>query len=394
MSERTTWIDMRTADLLVGDQAVAQRLPESLPGDVVPLAEAVRSAEPPHERHDKLYVNDWTRDDYMAFGHWALSVLKESEAEPQLLRDDLERFYQLGHGPHYVRMARRFGSIWQYREALGIHPQKTKGRFDSWSQTDFIDHARSVAANKPKDTRPTETDYQRHYDEGSGPPIHIIFSRMGSIGKLNELIGFPNIHDWDYDDYIEWGVKIVRANNGLIPTTRMMIALSKRKRGPTSASVAANIGSVEKFQYCVAEEYTRQNHENEQREAVLTKLWQGELQPLLEEPETEQTAEQKHALAAHYEIASLSLGSAITPKELVTIANLRADKFMASIRRHRPAVGKAELETIAMTHGLLDYLDPPDTSWMSYLKVTEKDLPFRRSYNKQQRLRAVDLVLA
>jgi hypothetical protein len=113
-----TWFDTRTGDLLVGEAAIEERQLEAGPA-IKPLNEIINAQtfEFSIKDFEKADINDWTREDYVSFGKWALRIINEADTEQPLTERKLQRFYKLGLGPEKSRLRRpeRFGTYARFQ---------------------------------------------------------------------------------------------------------------------------------------------------------------------------------------------------------------------------------------------------------------------------------------
>jgi hypothetical protein len=90
------------------------------------------------------------------------------------------------------------------------------------------------------------------------------FRDIGGLYKLLELAGYTVIQNWDRSDYIEWGIKVMRANDGEVPSQSMVDYLSQQDKGPSASIVTTRFdGSMTNFQREVIEGFYRHKQETE-----------------------------------------------------------------------------------------------------------------------------------
>jgi hypothetical protein len=77
----------------------------------------------------------------------------------ELLLQDyvIKNAFNLGLGPSRDRIVHRFGSIWRFREALGIKNSRSAGKYNSWELADYVDFASKLSSKLGK--KPTRNDY-------------------------------------------------------------------------------------------------------------------------------------------------------------------------------------------------------------------------------------------
>lgn len=258
-----TWIDTRNGELLIGREAAADRIDEAGP-DIQPLAEMLKAAEFPFKNGDfgpAEHVT-WSREELIIFGKWIIGLCHEDteSSQPEFKRQYLERLHIFRLCPSMTVFRTRFNQkLWQYRQAIESDPGKIDGRYDGWSIGDYTAYASRVATLLER--KPRKTDYQN----AGGPSPSLITARFGGVGALNELIGYPNVHAMEEDDYIEWGMKVMEANKERDFTKNIVSILSLREQGPSASSIATIFGNFTNFSQLIQ---IRHETERQQKAAL------------------------------------------------------------------------------------------------------------------------------
>lgn len=83
------WFDTRTGDLLFGREAAGPRIDEAGP-DIVYLPDLLKTEVFPFtsESFKKADVDNWTRQDYVNFGKWAVSLSTPLAVSNEVLKSD------------------------------------------------------------------------------------------------------------------------------------------------------------------------------------------------------------------------------------------------------------------------------------------------------------------
>jgi hypothetical protein len=348
----------------VGTTALNGEHPEN--ASIVPLYSIVTAAEFPDDTpYEKLDSNGWDRERCIAFGKWAVQALDEGPERPpqqHLTREHLRRLHALGLGPpdYYVRST--FKTMAGFREAVGIHPGRERGRYDDWSFPDFAAYAARV--ERSVGGRPRDADYKSwSHAYADAPGLRTILDRIGGIRALNELIGYPDIKNWDNDDYVRWGVQVLDANDeGCVLTAPLIDILSARKRGPHSSNIDKRFG-VRAFQQMVAEQ-----RETERAQAAeATKEWASYYDLLLKQQRIkapERAAadgiplpdDKKATIAMRFRVAAQCLPD-IKESMQATIAR-SSESLIKLIRQRNTTVTAGHIEMVADSLGIFNHLWP------------------------------------
>lgn len=241
-----TWFDTRTGELLVGTAAIEQRLPESSPGDVVPLHELLTAKEFPYHPGEFPVSStaSLTPEKMLEMGHWLVTL------EHNVIRQYLRRLNAIGLGFNF-RNQTDFRTMGEYRIALGLERGREYGLYDDWTLRDLVKEAYKVS--RKVGGRPEGKDYIAH-----GLSIKFI-EKNGGVRRVNELIGYPNFHEFDEDDCRLWGAKLVRVNGPEVLRVSVIRELSKNDRGPSYERIRAACGSWFDFVKASNQEAQRQS---------------------------------------------------------------------------------------------------------------------------------------
>jgi hypothetical protein len=324
----------------------------------------------------ELDVSSWDmHDDYIPYGRWLSMILGKREGRRQLNRDDLNRAYLLGVGPHSRRISRRsrFGSLGNYYEACEFTDTHRAGKYSDWIKADYVAYARNVAAELGR--RPSEDQLYDLISKGlDGPSPHVMSSSgYGTFGDIFEIAGYPNVRKWDDDDFIDWGVKFMLANNGHIPTSAKFRKLSEQNkhRGPSLRAVIDHFDKLSIFQQRVQIAYDARIEKIEyERDYKLWKIGEavesGALPTYIAE-ETDSEVEQI-SLAARYLVIKKLLPQATEVMIRDAVKTVHVDSFVKAIQRIDPAIKRGEIEVTAVQLDVFDDIWPMD-DYMQYLKI-------------------------
>jgi hypothetical protein len=386
-----TWLDTRTGDLLVGSAAYAEAVEQSLPGDVRLLTDVVRNENFSFTTQDfeKAKVDDWTREDYINFGKWAMKALNPHTEEPKLIEEDIRRLYLLGLGPERRRIRRSedFKKFSIFQELIGLPPKQVRypGRYDGWSEQNFVRYAKDLEAKLGH--KPLATDYDDMAAEGKGPS-HVVIKRRvaGGVGFLDESLGYPNVKSWLEDDFVLWGVKVMEANPNTGLTWLMPDILGAKRRGPTMRAIFDHFPSWKKYKARVEEEYALYQEQTQRaKKAKLEKYRTMISEERLPKHYARLKEDSLLTAAARYIITDTCLPS-VSRAEKVDIAKLSApaDQLIPNIRKHDRTLVADDIERLAMELDVFDDIWKMD-DYKKFLRLPARQLEAARRHKNRSR---------
>jgi hypothetical protein len=259
------WFDRSTGQLLIGQSAIAACVEESGIGDIVPLGTMLnlkpsQTTSLGYERHQ---YPEWQTNDYISYGHWTIRIIEAQTAAKRVVRDHFQNMYHLGLGPSRKSIEEQFGTFIDFKVAINSPVNKTQGLYEHWQLSDYVEYALELATRV--DGKPLESDYQSAFHRGEGPSPAMIFQIGESITGLNARLRYPNIHSWTEEDFIQWGVRTLRANQGTGLTSRLIDQLSKQHLGPSCSTVVTHFGKLATFQRLIWEELAKDDQLRAQR---------------------------------------------------------------------------------------------------------------------------------
>lgn len=345
------------------------------PLDVLDLAELILNKATSNQLNDlePLDCNEWVKEDYRAYGRWLRNLIYEYDSTFDTPTDSIyQRAFELGVGPEPRRINRRFGPLWKFHDELEFPGNYSRGKYDDWTTRDFVEYGKSVIVGLGG-RKPVEADFQRWFKKRRGPSPALLRDRIGGIGRLQELLGFPYIADWTEDDYIEYGIKVVLANKNKNITRDIFDALSKLKRGPSTRTIVNHFGMLSKYKEVILREaevaddldYIETKRKIIERNILLEK---GVLpMELLEDIDTE---DKKTFLrhTATYILVDKLFGDEISAAEKIHLCGVQPKNLLKSIRAKKPALTPGYIESRAAMLGLVDEIWPID-DYLVNLKV-------------------------
>lgn len=344
--------------------------------------------------YDKADTRHWQRDEFIEFGRWVLDVLSESDPSPLLKGSHLKRLYWLGIGPSYARYSRDdglFKDLEDFRSELNTKPGYARNRFESWTPQDFADWAYTLSnklSRKPS-RKPTLKDYRRYAARSAEfPSPDIIIRHVGSISKLNELIGYPEISKWSSEDYITFGLRVIEVNGMERFKLETIDILGRRRRGPSDQRIRDYFGSWDNYRQVLQERlpaYRRNLHdESLSRQRRLSYYRSQAKQGLL--PEGYESLSDRQLL---HQASALRLVCDWLPNLSKPIGECIAkisdtQEFVSLLCRAKPGSSLALLQAAAKEMGIAVDIWPPDTRYRHYLRVSDKELEQIRTEKRQK----------
>lgn len=364
--------------IIVGDEAYQHAIETGAhPADLVSLTDLLTGTVDSSETHQPLDVNDWDHNMYLAFGRWLITTV-----DAPLRHRIIQNAYKLGLGPEPQRIYRkdpilgrpRFHGYRDFYEQLDAKDTIRKGTYDTLSFADLMKHVKKHADHAAATgIRPTVGLFEQLAKDYKGPSDTTVRRMTGvSYGKLLDMAGYPEPRNWTNDDYLEWGVKFMRANQGRLPYYGGIKELSGRFRGPSDVSIARRFGGIWSFQTAVEEQYqayidAQQEEENRKLTAIKHELEIGTMPEALFEDCDPPTALRR---AAQYWV-SRHFFPAMSQERLLRLASTdMISRFVQKIRQNNTALNLAHIEVAASELGVFDDIWPPDNDFMTYLKVS------------------------
>lgn len=372
-----TYYDITTGHIVVGKEGMSHHLGadgkyeylRSLP-DLITDTEL----EPDGYRFHPLEYTKWERSDFTNYGRWINALLKTSSRRNVLKRTNLIKANMLGLGPGIGSIVSEFGSLAAYYGELRLPKTNKRSLFDGMSIEDFVSHIRRIATDVKK--KPTEKILWNRIKKGRiEPSPRVIERRVGSLSKLLELAGYPNIKSWKSADYIDWGIKFMLSNEGRLPSARQMTKLCKLYRGPGRSAVERHFGSIKVYQGLLEPAFfSRQQQIEVERleklERIKSAIANQEVpKELFGDVKGSDVSEQETIVRyARYVVADHLLGDnfSVSKLSIATMNNLTVRKigFVRAIAKTNDAITAGDIESAALYLGVFNDIWPID----DYLK--------------------------
>jgi hypothetical protein len=268
------YFDISNGEVLVGEnEQQVYAAQHDNPELIVPLGNLLRQTieSLPYEHYDQADCNEWNEDQFKQFGTWILSILPPPESNYQRVinMSVFNQANKLGVGPSAHDIIRTFNSLSNFYKEIRAENVLAKNQFDDWTIDDFISYLKYVGGDK----RPEISDIRRlSRQDPSHPSWKIINDRFKNIGgfrKIQELAGYTVVRLWDRDDFIDWGVKFMEANDGKMPTVTMLDYFSTLQRGPTAVTIYSNFDNIPSYREEIERKYNESQQDKKEAEETL-----------------------------------------------------------------------------------------------------------------------------
>lgn len=322
-----------------------------------------------------------TKAQLLQYGKWLHRVAMEAEASDQreLNSTIIHRAGRLGIGPTIWEITKHpaFGTLSRYYAEIGITGTRRAGAFDGWSSLDFGEYIKRVAEELGR--KPTRDDLlKKSKDDAKSPSLNVIISRTGSLGHAYELGGYPNARHWDKDDFISWGVRFMRANDGLLPSQSMIDYFSKKKLCASASTFAKNFdNSLLTYQSQLIDDYRFEiERERIEHAKKIEDISTGRIPNVVfQDAESE---DEKITRYARYMVVDhlFPESHAASKISIAAMSNetVRRDGFIRAVRKLNYAITAGEIESVALFLNVFDDLWPMK-DYMETLRLPAEMLP-------------------
>lgn len=358
------FFDLVSQQVIIGDRELAVSVASGDTPDMLTVGQILASDQPLPPRSTAPYgYKHWSKETAIDYVKWLVKEHRDWSTSPTTLNSKLiSRGQKLGMGPSPSWFQAKFGSLAvMYAEARLNHVHKV-GLFDDWTLFDFADYLRDVG--KKLGRPPTREDIKLSALRNPNKPSHnIIYERFkdrGGFRGAKELAGFLDIEGWERDDYVNWGVRFMKANNGWTPTSRNMVHFSLRKLGPSDKVTSNKFGSIANYQAAVIEAYEKYLAEKRQSLRQIHDDIEAGLLPR-EMTELSESEDQLLLAAAKYQVMDNYFDEGFQQSKISISIGNRCDKsFVNEVRRVNSAITAGDIELTASLLGVFDTIFPDE----------------------------------
>ncbi len=358
------YFDMGEGRLVVGQIAIEACIEAGAdPLDLVPLdalltakARLVSAKDFPTMPYD-----EWEATMDIPFAQWLHNLTMVSENQRPISEEIVTRTGYLGLSPrlnYFKSRERGFSGLYADAKIEGV---RTRDLFKTWTKDDFVKYVNKLA--RKKGDKPTYEDLLAAATKVGNPHPAIISRRFGNVLTLFELAGYPDIKSWSREDFIDWGVRFMEANDGRVPTAPSMAQLSKKHRGPHYSTIydSDEFSSLLDYQTEVMKAFEAKI----QSEILLRDKLLEELRDAIDDPSLTnllmdaQSEDEALAIFARYKVASLAVDDRRS-RELTFCRNSNPNRFVSNLLRINSGLSAAKIEILASRQGVFDFIWPMD----------------------------------
>lgn len=349
----------QTGELLIGSQSVDDFIESGgNPSDIKPLREAMRDPQYDPVTRD-MCTKKWTKQDAAAFLQFYAKVLVDglntSPTMPSVTQINIANVY--GLSPSRRTIHNILGGITQRLDQTKLEPQNGRQRYLSMTRGDYLDVAREIYRQFGDFSKPV---IDKVHELGLCPNYGAFEKRFRSASTVRELIGIGiDNRNWMVEDFIEWGVQVMKANDGWLPHIRTIAQYIDPNFRPGAKGITRRFGSVSKFRMLVEQAYKNSISQEERQRTTLLNEYDkyASHEPVIQEIPEEQ--KMRFVLVARL-LSSLGIYDGLSIEDI----KFSGEELLKMLRK-KSGKGIAEIELIAEEEGAIELIYPqltPDPS--------------------------------
>jgi hypothetical protein len=344
-----------------------------------PLAQLLVTGEFPYTDGDFPMPrhNQWQREHIEHVGSLVARELAELSPPADFGVKAARRLQILGLFPSRDLVEKTYGSWYEFKQTIevGCNAQRNdiyrNKEYDQLSRTELLDmlikNYGSVheTSSREKFVGPFKRGIIVELNRMDlAPGVDYLLKRFGSIGIMNEYLGFPDIASWDEHDYITFGASVLRHNGRNSITKSNIRTLSANNLGPHDESIKARF-DWEKFKKLSLQEVERQLAEEEKHRLSVEEYYGLHVSPEASSIKFAEKAQHR----ALYLIGSYYLKGK-TPELPNRLVEGSVQKVMNYLLERTRGLTIADIETTAVSMDIFDDLWP--TSFPERLPIIAK----------------------
>lgn len=228
---------------------MSTEVPPALTHDEQQYIASLERNWPPAEAVARREQYGYDKDTCLLFGEWMLQSARKVYGRNQALtRRLIELASAHDMGPSTKPIKDRFGgAIWRFNEELGVIGARSVGKYEDWTEDDFVEYGHTVIMQNALD-KPDPNSFNQAWRAGQGPSLAIIRKHFGEVGAYFEAIGYVSPKLWTRNDYLEWGATLLSSGLGIALTANDLKKLARMRQAPSDGAVVRNYGSLLEFQ--------------------------------------------------------------------------------------------------------------------------------------------------
>jgi hypothetical protein len=385
------FIDLSNGEIVAGKLALKGYLMDAGPeADIQNIGVLLRtkiSKESLGQEYERLDTSDWDEKQFIAFGKWIAKLVtppSPGRRIKSLNKDVLRNAHLLGIGPSEYTFEREFGNYSNFYAMLNVKNLHKRNYFDDWDIEDLIKYAKKVGGER----RPTRADFD-HAAGNAYPSARYIkerFKLTGGFETLLSLAGYCVVERWTREDYVDWGVHLMIANDVMVPSQDAADFLSKKTWGPSAKTVSTKFGSFKIFQTEVIKAYGKEVRDQtvakaEKVDQIQKDIDTGNLPEVLLAGEDNKPLDlsSDEMITRYAKLKVLQALNLPITMERITSVILEPilSSFSSAIRKTHPGITPADIEYTALVNGYFDDIWPRERD-LDRLRLGEDFVVFRR----------------
>ncbi len=368
-----SYFDLATGQLLIGEEAYAAHIEAgNHPGDIEKFGRILVSGTRMINAYDLPNIDhsNWPDSDTPVWIKHLHETIQREDPKRVVTKEVILRAGFMGLIPRIRYFRDLPGELSAVYNDAEVFDARQRDNFKHWTTREFVDYVQRLVVRFHG--KPSYEQLKLACSEPGNPNLRQIRYRIeGGVSTLYEMAGFPNIRTWGYDQYIEWGVKFMFANEGRLPTLPALRHLHAQSLGPDVSTIYKNVAPFSKYKQLVQEDYDLEvewrNAEREHKLMLIDNaLSDGILSLSLYE--IAQSEDELISIWAKYLVIERLLPNLEAQYKCQNSIIQRSDWFIRAIQRVNPEISAGRIEQTASLLGVFDDIWPLD-DYMDYLKV-------------------------
>lgn len=196
---------------------------------------------------------NWTREDYLTYGHWLSHMLGSAEAPVAPSTQDILNAVHHHIGPSTQHIVKMFNGISGYQDALGFVSETTQKR---WTDAEWIQWGHWLShmlGSAESPVTPTEETIIAASKAKIGPTIKSLQQKFGNVTEFQKALGLRlNYENWDRATFIEHGKwfshLLGSPEKPVMPTSRDLTEGSPHLLSPPGTAITKRFRSISAYQ--------------------------------------------------------------------------------------------------------------------------------------------------
>ncbi len=369
--------DIASGTLLIGREAFDAHLEAGgHPLDIVDLPNylAGNVEVKPAVNIAKVENSEWDPDLDVPYAQWLHSEALQADPPGRLNREVLRLAGNIGLGASLQYFRNSPGTLSDLYQKAELEGVKTSGIFDDWSTADWVNYITTLGESLQR--KPTGPDIDEASTKPGNPSIRVMNIHGISPARIIEMAGWVDVNGWSRENYIDWGVKFMLANEGQKPTARLMRILASKGFGfePNNIYNGDIFENLIDYQGQVKSVFDKLIKEKTEAEAIREAEYQMALaqDPLLERLVAMGGIEaRKIQIHARYMLSILLIPDIDDDLLRQICTPYSSSRFIGQLRSGDPSLTAQQIEDEAIKHYLHDIIWP-NYGFMERMRVIDE----------------------